>query len=96
MGAHRDQRGTVYVVHESSDELVSMRQVVPHDGKKLFVFIQPTASTQSDLRQGLHRLDDPNAEFEMAPTLAPPKDWTELEGKGQGKHARTHGRDNAY
>lgn len=29
---------------------------------------------------GLHRLDDPNAEFEMAPTIAPPKDWTELEG----------------
>lgn len=29
---------------------------------------------------GLHRLDDPNAELEMAPTIAPPKDWTELEG----------------
>lgn len=29
---------------------------------------------------GLHRLDDPNAEFELAPTIAPPKDWTELEG----------------
>lgn len=29
---------------------------------------------------GLHRLDDPNAESEMAPTIAPPKDWTELEG----------------
>lgn len=30
---------------------------------------------------GLHRLDDPNAEHEMAPTIAPPKDWTELEGE---------------
>lgn len=30
---------------------------------------------------GLHRLDDPNAEFEMMPTLLPPKDWIELEGK---------------
>lgn len=30
---------------------------------------------------GLHRLDDPNAEFEMMPTLLPPKDWTELEGR---------------
>lgn len=29
---------------------------------------------------GLHRLDDPQAEFEMAPTLVPPKDWAELEG----------------
>lgn len=29
---------------------------------------------------GLHRLDDPNAEFEMMPTLLPPKDWIELEG----------------
>lgn len=30
---------------------------------------------------GLHRLDDdPGAESEMAPTIAPPKDWTELEG----------------
>lgn len=30
---------------------------------------------------GLHRLDDPVAEFEMAPTIAPPRDWTELEGE---------------
>lgn len=29
---------------------------------------------------GLHRLDDPNARLEMAPTIAPPKDWIELEG----------------
>ncbi|KAJ4391757.1 hypothetical protein N0V93_005377 [Gnomoniopsis smithogilvyi] len=28
---------------------------------------------------GLHRLDDPNAEFEMMPTILPPKDWIELE-----------------
>ncbi|ROV90275.1 hypothetical protein VSDG_08186 [Cytospora chrysosperma] len=28
---------------------------------------------------GLHRLDDPNAAVEMAPTIAPPRDWTELE-----------------
>ncbi|ROW12659.1 hypothetical protein VMCG_00177 [Cytospora schulzeri] len=28
---------------------------------------------------GLHRLDDPNASVEMAPTIAPPRDWTELE-----------------
>ncbi|KAK2604521.1 hypothetical protein N8I77_007445 [Diaporthe amygdali] len=28
---------------------------------------------------GLHRLDDPNAAAEMAPTIAPPRDWTELE-----------------
>ncbi|PSR78720.1 hypothetical protein BD289DRAFT_508902 [Coniella lustricola] len=28
---------------------------------------------------GLHRLDDPDSLHEMAPTLAPPKDWTELE-----------------
>ncbi|KAL1866224.1 hypothetical protein Daus18300_006888 [Diaporthe australafricana] len=28
---------------------------------------------------GLHRLDDPSAAEEMAPTIAPPKDWTELE-----------------
>lgn len=30
---------------------------------------------------GLHRLDDPVAEFEMAPTIAPARDWTELEGE---------------
>lgn len=30
---------------------------------------------------GLHRLDDPDSIHEMAPTLAPPKDWTELEGE---------------
>lgn len=29
---------------------------------------------------GLHKLDDPNAQFELAPTILPPKDWTELEG----------------
>lgn len=29
---------------------------------------------------GLHRLDDPNAEFEMMPTILAPKDWVELEG----------------
>lgn len=29
---------------------------------------------------GLHRLDDPNAEFEMMPTIVPPRDWIELEG----------------
>ncbi|KAI3397017.1 hypothetical protein diail_11344 [Diaporthe ilicicola] len=28
---------------------------------------------------GLHRLDDPSAAEEMAPTIAPPRDWTELE-----------------
>lgn len=28
---------------------------------------------------GLHRLDDPGAAAEMAPTIAPPRDWTELE-----------------
>ncbi|KUI65341.1 Transcriptional activator protein acu-15 [Cytospora mali] len=28
---------------------------------------------------GIHRLDDPNAAVEMAPTIAPPRDWTELE-----------------
>lgn len=38
---------------------------------------------------GLHRLDDPNAEFEMAPTIAPPKDWTELEGEFR-EHGRQH------
>lgn len=32
---------------------------------------------------GLHRLDDPDAEFEMAPTIAPPRDWTELEGESE-------------
>lgn len=32
---------------------------------------------------GLHRLDDPDAEFEMAPTIAPPRDWTELEGESR-------------
>lgn len=29
---------------------------------------------------GLQRLDDPNTAVEMAPTLAPPRDWTEQEG----------------
>lgn len=28
---------------------------------------------------GLHRLDDPSAKAELAPTIAPPRDWTELE-----------------
>lgn len=28
---------------------------------------------------GLHRLDDPNASVELAPTITPPRDWTELE-----------------
>ncbi|KAF3770235.1 hypothetical protein M406DRAFT_236620, partial [Cryphonectria parasitica EP155] len=28
---------------------------------------------------GLHKLDDPDAVHRMSPTLAPPKDWTELE-----------------
>lgn len=28
---------------------------------------------------GLHRLDDPNAAAELAPTIAPPRDWAELE-----------------
>lgn len=42
---------------------------------------------------GLHRLDDPNAEFEMMPTIVPPKDWVELEGMTSSLHPETLGTD---
>jgi hypothetical protein len=53
------------------------------DEARCMWFTRAAMSTARSIKlihmMGLHRLDDPNAAAELAPTIASPRDWTELE-----------------